>query len=84
MRLGSGASRGVRTWLKYTGWQQMLHLVFEARTLGMGVVKSKSDGVRRNPKGSELPLNTDGGLVGLLFCVPCAWHEGPQSSGFTG
>lgn len=64
--------------LEHTGRQQMLKLVSEARTPGMGVVKSKSKGVRKNPKGSELPLNTDAGLLGLLLCVPCVWHKGPQ------
>lgn len=64
--------------LEHTGRQHMLKLVSEARTPGMGVVKSKSKGVRKNPKGSELPLNTDAGLPGLLLCVPCVWHNGPQ------
>lgn len=45
----------------------------------MGVVKSKSEGVRRNPEGSGLLLYTYAGLPGLLLCVPCVWHEGQQS-----
>lgn len=70
MRHGPGASGEGRTQLKHTGRQQTRLPVFEARTLAMGVVKSKSDGVGRNLKGSELLLNTDAGLPDLLLCVP--------------
>lgn len=70
MRHGPGASGEDRTRLKHTGWRQTRLPVFEARTLAMGVVKSKSDRVGRNLEASELLLNTDAGLPDLLFCVP--------------
>lgn len=58
--------------LEHTGRQHMLKLVSEARTPGMGVVKSKSEGVRKNPKGSELTSirATLGGSAGPVLCPP--------------